>query len=204
MNKFKARLLGLMHWAKDRLTLKHNEIVITQLLNKNINANISKDEAEILKQLENSMGLSPNITRKGKVIFKMPYIDNVPFGRVMEARRCAGKGKVREMIAAYTGKDSIIHVGDVLVASKWIGAQLIQADNFEKSIFGFGGEQISGVIDEACSELNMLQIIAEAMNIKTEEARGILYKDAIICLINKKKEYDRQAKEIAKYSRAAL
>lgn len=199
VNHLKARTKATILYIKDSLVLWSNNKKIKMLINKRINDKLSQDESDIVNALIKHARPVRRITRNNKEVYCLPLLTEITFGQYLRAREQANKGDIRQMVKEYSGINLDI-IGELIVASAWIVAQLRLAESVELEKLGGGGE---GEADEDIAILNMLQVVAESYRIPTLEANEIMYEDALKALIKNKKDYDRQIEAMRRSSRTA-
>lgn len=195
----KARTKATILYIKDSLVLWSNNKKIKILINKSINDKLSQDESDIVNALIKHARPVRRITRNNKEVHCLPLLTEITFGQYLRAREQANKGDIRQMVKEYSGFDLNI-IGELIVASAWVVAQLRLAESVELEKLGGGGD---GEADEDIAILNMLQVVAESYRIPTLEANDVKYEDALKALIKNKKDYDRQVEIMRRSSRAA-
>lgn len=191
---------------KNKWTAIHDKKAIIALLNKSSEDRLSEDELSLFNHLFKYARPSRQVTRKGKSKIVLPMINEVTFGQVLQAREYASSKDYNAIIKAFSGYDAE-KVGDIIVCAKWVIEQLRFAYKFESEQMGIFEEleaEEPDAIDSEIGKARMLQIVAEGMRIKTEEAKDVLYKDAIIWIIKNKKDYDREIEAIRRNRAQAL
>lgn len=152
--------------------------------------NLSEDESRLLQSLSEFLLSSRWVTRKGRIVYTCPSVDDVTLWQMIEARQAE---TAIDRITGWTGGYAPETVADMVKLTKYIAEQIGQADQLERMLLpgaGKGGE--SNPIEEAKSVLGMVQIAAELFHCSFEEAKKIDYSDVILAISKRHEEVEKQ------------
>lgn len=207
MNKFKSYrnyvwmfhvkpLLRPFHraykWTIRRISRKQRLLALRTLANLPPDAAIglSEDDAQLLRVMSNLLLPSRWITRRGRIDFTCPSLEDITLWRMIETRQAE---TALERISGWTGGYAPETVADMIKLTKYIAEEVEKADQFERMLLpGGGGPTESNPISEAKSVLGMVQLASELMHCTFEEAKLINYSDVILAISARHEEVERQ------------
>lgn len=170
----------------------HNQQVLCSLANLRPDAqtNLTQDESVLLETMAKLIQPSRFVTRKGKIIYTVPELEDITLWQMIEARRAES---ALERIAGWTEGYAPETIADMMKLTKYIAEQIGQADELERVLLpGGGGSGESNPISEAKSVLNMVQTTAELFNCSFEDAKKINYSDAVLAISKRHDEVEKQ------------
>ena len=177
---------------------ERNKRMLVYLANLRPDANVklSSDENKMLETMVKYLRPSGIITRKGKIIFKAPTVEEVSLWDMLEARRAE---TATGTIEAWTGgKYSPDTVLDAVCLSKYISEQFKIADDLEGVLFAGmdGTEHSDDPIQRAKDLLGLVQITAELFHCSFDEAKRVNYSDAVLAIAKRNDEIEKENKRI--------
>lgn len=167
---------------------------------------LTSDQIKLLEKVSEYVQADPLITKRGRIVYRIPRLEDVTLWQVIEARRSETASEIVtkwctpiEGQQAGYAPDNIYHL---LAATKYIKEQIESADQFEKTLFPMMGETSDTEDDpirEAKNILTMLQATAELMACSTEQAKRVNYLDAMLALAKRHEENEKQKAEMKKH-----
>lgn len=153
-------------------------------------AALSEDDARLLQVMSEYLLPSRWITRRGRIDFTCPSLEDITLWQMLETRRAE---TALERISGWTGGYAPETVADMIKLTKYIAEEVEKADQFERMLLpGGGGSVESNPISEAKSILGMVQLASELMHCTFEEAKLINYSDVILAISARHEEVERQ------------
>lgn len=183
-------------WTIRRISRKQRLLALRTLANLPPDAAIglSEDDAQLLRVMSEYLLPSRWITRRGRIDFTCPSLEDITLWQMLETRRAE---TALERIRAWTGGYVPETVADMIKLTKYIAEEVEKADQFERMLLpGGGGSTESNPISEARSILGMVQLAAELMHCTFEEAKLINYSDVILAISARHEEVERQKSKI--------
>lgn len=174
-------------------------------LHPNYKGGLTSDQAATLNAVAEYAKADPFIVKNGKMVYRIPRIEDVTLWQVIEARRSeTATEKVtkwctpKEHEPAEYAPDNVYHL---LCATKYIKEQIETADGLEKRLFPFdaGSTPEDDPIKEAKNVLTLVQATAELFACTFEEAKQINYLDAMLALSKRHEENEKQKAEMKKH-----
>lgn len=151
---------------------------------------LSEDDAELLRTISEYLLPSQWITRKGRIHYTCPLLEDITLWQMIEARMAE---TAVDRIKGWTGGYVPETIADMVKMSKFIAGEIDRADQFERVLLPAGGGKVeSNPIAEAKSVLGMVQLAAELMHCTFEEAKLINYSDVILAISARHEEVERQ------------
>ena len=169
------------------------------------NGSLTSAQAATLHSVAGYAKADPFIVKNGKMVYRIPRIEDVTLWQVIEARRSeTATEKVtkwctpKEHEPAEYAPDNVYHL---LCATKYIKEQIETADGLEKRLFPFdaGSAPEDDPIKEAKNVLTLVQATAELFKCTFEEAKRINYLDAMLALSKRHEENEKQKAEMKKH-----
>lgn len=155
---------------------------------------LSEDDAELLRTMSEYLLPSQWITRKGRIHYTCPLLEDITLWQMIEARMAE---TAVDRIKGWTGGYVPETIADMVKMSKFIAGEIDRADQFERVLLPAGGGNVeSNPIAEAKSVLGMVQLAAELMHCTFEEAKLINYSDVILAISARHEEVERQKSKI--------
>lgn len=179
-------------WTIRRISRKQRLLALRTLANLPPDAAIglSEDDAQLLRVMSNLLLPSRWITRRGRIDFTCPSLEDVTLWQMIETRQAE---TALERISGWTGGYAPETVADMIKLTKYIAEEIEKADQFERMLLpGGGGSTESNPISEAKSVLGMVQLASELMRCTFEEAKLINYSDVILAISARHEEVERQ------------
>ncbi|WAX09724.1 hypothetical protein BT638P6_00019 [Bacteroides phage BT638P6] len=179
-------------WAIRRISRKQRLLALRTLANLPPDAAIglSEDDAQLLQVMSNLLLPSRWITRRGRIDFTCPSLEDVTLWQMIETRQAE---TALERISGWTGGYAPETVADMIKLTKYIAEEIEKADQFERMLLpGGSGSVESNPISEAKSVLGMVQLASELMHCTFEEAKLINYSDVILAISARHEEVERQ------------
>lgn len=179
-------------WTIRRISRKQRLLALMTLANLPPDAamDLSEDDAQLLRVMSNLLLPSRWITRRGRIDFTCPSLEDITLWQMLETRRAE---TALERISAWTAGYVPETVADMIKLTKYIAEEIEKADQFERMLLpGGGGSTESNPISEAKSVLGMVQLAAELMHCTFEEAKLINYSDVILAISARHEEVERQ------------
>lgn len=179
-------------WAIRRISRKQRLLALRTLANlpPDSAVDLSEDDTELLRVMSNLLLPSRWITRKGRIDFTCPSLEDITLWQMIETRQAE---TALERISGWTGGYVPETVADMIKLTKYIAEEIEKADQFERMLLpGGGGTTESNPISEAKSVLGMVQLASELMHCTFEEAKLINYSDVILAISSRHEEVERQ------------
>lgn len=207
MNKFKSyrNYIWMFHvkpllrpikeaykWAIRRISRKQRLLALRTLANLPPDAamDLSEDDTQLLRVMSNLLLPSRWITRRGRIDFTCPSLEDITLWQMIETRQAE---TALERISGWTGGYAPETVADMIKLTKYIAEEVEKADQFERMLLpGGSGSVESNPISEAKSILGMVQLASELMHCTFEEAKLINYSDVILAISARHEEVERQ------------
>ena len=207
MNKFKSyrNYIWMFHvkpllrpfkeaykWVIRRISRKQRlaALLVIANLSPDEMAALSEDDARLLQVMSEYLLPSRWITRRGRIDFTCPSLEDITLWQMLETRRAE---TALERISGWTGGYAPETVADMIKLTKYIAEEVEKADQFERMLLpGGGGSTESNPISEAKSILGMVQLASELMHCTFEEAKLINYSDVILAISARHEEVERQ------------
>lgn len=183
-------------WTIRRISRKQRltALLIIANLSPDERAALSEDDARLLHVMSEYLLPSQWITRRGRIDFTCPSLEDITLWRMLETRRAE---TALERISGWTGGYVPETVADMIKLTKYIAEEVEKADQFERMLLpGGGGSTESNPISEAKSVLGMVQLASELMHCTFEEAKLINYSDVILAISARHEEVERQKSKI--------
>lgn len=183
-------------WAIRRISRKQRltALLIIANLSPDEMAALSEDDARLLQVMSEYLLPSRWITRRGRIDFTCPSLEDITLWQMLETRRAE---TALERISGWTGGYAPETVADMIKLTKYIAEEVEKADQFERMLLpGGSGSVESNPIAEAKSILGMVQLAAELMHCTFEEAKLINYSDVILAISARHEEVERQKSKI--------
>lgn len=180
------------NWLVRRISRKQRLLALRTLANLPPDAAIglSEDDAQLLRVMSTLLLPSRWITRRGRIDFTCPSLEDVTLWQMIETRQAE---TALERISGWTGGYAPETVADMIKLTKYIAEEVEKADQFERMLLpGGGGPTESNPISEAKSVLGMVQLASELMHCTFEEAKLINYSDVILAISARHEEVERQ------------
>ena len=179
-------------WTIRRISRKQRltALLIIANLSPDEMAALSEDDARLLQVMSEYLLPSRWITRRGRIDFTCPSLEDITLWQMLETRRAE---TALERISGWTGGYAPETVADMIKLTKYIAEEVEKADQFERMLLpGGGGSTESNPISEAKSVLGMVQLASELMHCTFEEAKLINYSDVILAISARHEEVERQ------------
>lgn len=179
-------------WTIRRISRKQRLLALRTLANLPPDAaiDLSEDDARLLHVMSNLLLPSRWITRRGRIDFTCPSLEDVTLWQMIETRQAE---TALERISGWTGGYAPETVADMIKLTKYIAEEIEKADQFERMLLpGGSGSAESNPISEAKSVLGMVQLASELMHCTFEEAKLINYSDVILAISARHEEVERQ------------
>ena len=179
-------------WTIRRISRKQRLLALRTLANLPPDAamDLSEDDAQLLRVMSNLLLPSRWITRRGRIDFTCPSLEDITLWQMIETRQAE---TALERISGWTGGYAPETVADMIKLTKYIAEEVEKADQFERVLLPAGGGKVeSNPIAEAKSVLGMVQLAAELMHCTFEEAKLINYSDVILAISARHEEVERQ------------
>ena len=179
-------------WTIRRISRKQRLLALRTLANLPPDAAIglSEDDAQLLRVMSNLLLPSRWITRRGRIDFTCPSLEDITLWQMIETRQAE---TALERISGWTGGYAPETVADMIKLTKYIAEEVEKADQFERMLLpGGSGSAESSPIAEAKSVLGMVQLASELMHCTFEEAKLINYSDVILAISARHEEVERQ------------
>lgn len=179
-------------WTIRRISRKQRLLALRTLANLPPDAamDLSEDDAQLLRVMSNLLLPSRWITRRGRIDFTCPSLEDVTLWQMIETRQAE---TALERISGWTGGYAPETVADMIKLTKYIAEEVEKADQFERMLLpGGSGSVESNPISEAKSVLGMVQLASELMHCTFEEAKLINYSDVILAISARHEEVERQ------------
>lgn len=183
-------------WTIRRISRKQRLLALRTLANLPPDAamDLSEDDAQLLRVMSNLLLPSRWITRRGRIDFTCPSLEDVTLWQMIETRQAE---TALERISGWTGGYAPETVADMIKLTKYIAEEVEKADQFERMLLpGGSGSVESNPISEAKSVLGMVQLASELMHCTFEEAKLINYSDVILAISARHEEVERQKSKI--------
>lgn len=183
---------GAYKWLVRRISRKQRLLALRILANLPPDAamDLSEDDAQLLRVMSNLLLPSRWITRRGRIDFTCPSLEDVTLWQMIETRQAE---TALERINRWTGGYAPETVADMIKLTKYIAEEVEKADQFERMLLpGGSGSVESNPISEAKSILGMVQLASELMHCTFEEAKLINYSDVILAISARHEEVERQ------------
>lgn len=179
-------------WSVRRISRKQRltALLIIANLSPDEMAALSEDDARLLHVMSEYLLPSRWITRRGRIDFTCPSLEDITLWQMLETRRAE---TALERISGWTAGYVPETVADMIKLTKYIAEEIEKADQFERTLLpGGGGSVESNPISEAKSILGMVQLASELMHCTFEEAKLINYSDVILAISARHEEVERQ------------
>lgn len=179
-------------WAIRRISRKQRLLALRTLANLPPDAamDLSEDDTQLLRVMSNLLLPSRWITRRGRIDFTCPSLEDITLWQMIETRQAE---TALERISGWTGGYAPETVADMIKLTKYIAEEVEKADQFERMLLpGGSGSVESNPISEAKSILGMVQLASELMHCTFEEAKLINYSDVILAISARHEEVERQ------------
>ena len=179
-------------WTIRRISRKQRLLALRMISNLKPDEmrELSEDDAQLLRVMSNLLLPSRWVTRRGRIDFTCPSLEDVTLWQMIETRQAE---TALERISGWTGGYAPETVADMIKLTKYIAEEVEKADQFERMLLpGGGGSTESNPISEAKSVLGMVQLASELMHCTFEEAKLINYSDVILAISARHEEVERQ------------
>lgn len=179
-------------WTIRRISRKQRLLALRILANLPPDAamDLSEDDTQLLRVMSNLLLPSRWITRRGRIDFTCPSLEDITLWQMIETRQAE---TALERISGWTGGYAPETVADMIKLTKYIAEEIEKADQFERMLLpGGSGSVESNPISEAKSILGMVQLASELMHCTFEEAKLINYSDVILAISARHEEVERQ------------
>lgn len=197
--------MGIKKWFKIQMAKRaaaYNKVVLHKVINLPPDAivELTKDENDLLSKLVKSVQPSQFITRKGRITYTLPSLEDVTLWDMLETRRA---DTATSSIEAWTGgRYSPDTVLDAIKASKYISEQVENANKLESYLFQTmrGGQDADedDQIKQAKNLLGIVQLTSELFKCTFAEAKQINYSDAILAISKRNEEIEKEKEQLRK------